>query len=297
MWCLVLVLASIELMLHLFRKHDIAADAIGLEMEKRGVSLPETVDPLMLRQLSPPNLRFARENVAVARNDLMNHLGGYFKLADDDLLHQWLEDGKGYTEGRRVEADINELKSGNRREGLAKWAKSILRHIRFAFNLSMSAVSNIWVCFYALIMKRVIKPSSFLSDHAIWNNVMSLWKTDNRIRTKRFLKKIRKKTKHGFQVYIHYSADDSKHYDRNHHVFIVSDFEEVNSETEYLSVPFEPTFRLVTTAPNQVKSEGYKKNANDVIGMLGLEGAARVGGGCNDNANCMKTQTGCLALN
>ena len=285
MWCLVLVLASIELMLHLFRKHDIAADAIALEMEKRGVSLPETVDPLMLRQLSPPNLRFASENFAVARNDLMNHLGGYFKLADDDLLHQWLEDGKGYTEGRRVEADINELKSGNRREGLAKWAKSILRHIRFAFNLSMSAVSNIWVCFYALIMKRVIKPSSFLSDHAIWNNVMSLWKTDNRIRTKRFLKKIRKQTKHGFQVYIHYSADDSKHYDRNHHVFIVSDFEEVNSETEYLSVPFEPTFRLVTTAPNQVKSEGYKKNANDVIGMLGLEGAARVGGGCNDNAN------------
>ena len=68
-------------------------------------------------------------------------------------------------------------------------------------------------------------------------------------------------------------------------MFIVSDLEEVNPDTEYLSVPFEPTFRLVTTAPNQVKSDGYKKNAKDLINMLGLRGAAMLTGGCNDNAN------------
>ena len=83
----------------------------------------------------------------------------------------------------------------------------------------------------------------------------------------------------------HYSADDSKHYDRNRHVYIVSDFEEVNPATAYLSVPFEPTFRLVTTSPNQVKSDGYKKNAQDLIDMVGLPAAALLTGGCNDNAN------------
>ena len=134
-------------------------------------------------------------------------------------------------------------------------------------------------------MKRVIKTDSFLSNHAIWNNVMSLWKTNNRISSKYFLKNLRKKTKHGFQVNFHYSADDSKHFDRNRHVFIVSDFEEVNPGTEYLSVLFEPTFYLVTTSSNQVKSDGHKKKANDRVDMLGLPGAALLTGSRNDNAN------------
>ena len=134
-------------------------------------------------------------------------------------------------------------------------------------------------------MKRVIKADSFLSNDAILNNVMSLWKTDNWIISKCFLKKLRKKTKHGFQVNFHYSADDSKHFDRNRHVFIVSDIEKVNPGTEYLSVSFEPTFPLVTTSPNQVKSDGHKKKANDRVDMLGLPGAALLTGGCNDNTN------------
>ena len=139
----------------------------------------------------------------------MDHLGGYFCPNINEPLYEWLEDGKGDTNGRRVEADITELNSANRRDKMSDWAKSILRHIRFAFNLSMSQVGNIWVCFYALIMKRVIKADSFLSNHTIWNIVMSMRKTDNWIRSKCFLKKLQKKTKHGFQVNFYYFADDS----------------------------------------------------------------------------------------
>ena len=83
---------------------------------------------------------------------------------------------------------------------------------------------------------------------------------------------------------IHLSADDSKYFDQNRHVFVVSDFEQVN-DTDYISVLFEPTFRLITTAPNQLKSNGYQHNADDLITMLGIEGAALFTGGNNDNAN------------
>ena len=68
-------------------------------------------------------------------------------------------------------------------------------------------------------------------------------------------------------------------------MFNCSDFNEKDSSSAYLSVPFEPTFRLITTSPNEVKSDAYKKNADDLIDVLGLDGANYLIGGCNDNEN------------
>ncbi len=52
---------------------------------------------------------------------------------------------------------------------------------------------------------------------------------------------------------------------------------------DYIAVPFQPTFRLVTTLPNEVKTGTYMKNADNIIDMIGLKGAAHVNGGTNDN--------------
>ena len=64
----------------------------------------------------------------------------------------------------------------------------------------------------------------------------------------------------------------------------MSDFEE-KTDTEYVSVPFEPTFRLVSVAPNPVKSQAFQRNTDALIELLGVEGAALLNGGTNDNAN------------
>ena len=101
--------------------------------------------------------------------------------------------------------------------------------------------------------------------------------------TKHFRKCIRKKTKHGFSVYVYISADDSKHFKHNRHVLLLSNFEEDNPELDYISVPCQPNFWLVTTSPNEVKTYAYLKNADDIIDMIELDGAAQVGGGTNDN--------------
>ena len=63
----------------------------------------------------------------------------------------------------------------------------------------------------------------------------------------------------------------------------MSEFKETNPELDYVSVPFQPSFCLVTTAPNEVKTDAYQKIADDIIDMVGLEGAAYIGGGVNNN--------------
>ena len=103
---------------------------------------------------------------------------------------------------------------------------------------------------------------------------MSLWSLDNLMMTKQFKRRMQKVTKHGFRVYIYLSADDSKHFKRNRHVLLLSDIEETSSDLGYISVPFDPTFRLVTTSPNEVKSENYLKNADDIIIVLLLQGVS-----------------------
>ena len=261
-------------------------------MKKMGVGLPNTFEPVELCSMSETNKLNSRKNIHNARDDFFHHMCGNFLLKHDEFLYVWQQDATGYTSGRRVEANNFELNDGNRRNQLSVPAKFILRHIQFSFNLSLDTIGALWTSFYALIMRRLIPTKSFLSSTSIWNNVMSLWTIDNTIQTKSFMRKIMKKTKHGFQVYVYLSGDDSKHFKRNHHVLILSDLDEVSPSTEYLSVPFDPTFRLVTTSPNEVKSDNYKKNADYIIDMLGLEAAAFVNGGLNDNANDAQKEIG-----
>ena len=284
LWPKVERLASTELMLHLILKEDLVLDVIELEMTKRGVALPENIDPQCLRDLSPRNIINSWDNVMRARNNLVEGLCGKFVPPPNRLLYEWLSDADGYTNGRNLEAELTEVVNFSGRPSLAPWAKYILRHICFSYNLSLQNIGALWVCFYTLIMGREISFSNFLSDNSIMDNIMSLFKVDNQLKTNGFIKRMRKKTKNGFQIYNYFSADDSKHFDENRTVFIVSDFKEVQ-EGDYVSVPFEPTFCLVSTVPNQVKSQAYKTNADALIDTIGIEGAAMLNGGCNDNAN------------
>ena len=121
---------------------------------------------------------------------------------------------------------------------------------------------------------------------------MSLRRIDNKLQTKQFESKIKKKTKHGFTVYYYLSSDDSKHFKNNRHVLFISDMEEHNPLADYISVPFDPTFRLVTTSPNEIKSDAYIKNADDIIEMVGLACAAFIIGGLNNNANDAQKEIG-----
>lgn len=54
---------------------------------------------------------------------------------------------------------------------------------------------------------------------------------------------------------------------------------------DWCSSPVDPTFRHVCSSPSMVKSSHSKKNAEEIIPLLGLEKAAFYLGGTNDNAS------------
>ena len=83
---------------------------------------------------------------------------------------------------------------------------------------------------------------------------------------------------HGFPRYYFSSSDDSEHHNRNRHVLIISN----NTSDEVLNP--QPSYRHVTSSANNVKSSNASKNAEAIIGMLGVRHAAYYGGGTNDNA-------------
>ena len=142
----------------------------------------------------------------------------------------------------------------------------------------------LWSAFCALIIRRTISLKSFIYAASIWSNIHSLWFIDNTVQTKKFIKKTRKRTKHGFPINIFLSSDDSNHYKRNQHVHNITDFETSDDMLAYIPVPFCPNYRLVSSAPNEVKADNYLKNSKDIINLLGMESVAYIGGGLNDNA-------------
>ena len=147
--------------------------------------------------MTPRNTSNAMKNINDARDNLLQHFSGYFWLADNEFLSQWLVDDTRYSAGRQIKADLRKFEPSNRRSTFASWAKFILRHIYFSFNLSLNQVGALWVSFHLLSMKREIPNRSFLSDTPIWYNVMSLWPVDNQIQTQRFERKMRKKRNTG----------------------------------------------------------------------------------------------------
>ena len=162
------------------------------------------------------------------------------------LLYEWLQDGLGYTGGRRLEADNYTLNEKSRMPELSLGAAFILRHIWFSFNLPIKVVAALWSCFYTLIMRRPMLPAIFSSPQTIWNHAMRLQQTDKTTETNAFRRDIRKLTQHGFRRYFYSSSDDSKHHKRNHHVLIISSFDlGCDSSNDWCATPVNPTFRHV----------------------------------------------------
>jgi len=285
LWDMVSELALLELLFHLFITHDMAWDTVEAEMKNRHVNMPLTFEPEELTSLSTRNASNIMKNINAARDDLMDHMEGLFLPKQDELLHQWLTDGKGYSSGRRIEANNFTMNANSRARQLSMQAAWMIRHIFFSYNIPATTVGALWACFYALIMHREIPYHSFISATTVWNNTMRLQDIDNKVATDSFWKSILKKTKHGFQRFFYSSSDDSKHFKLNRHVLIISTFDEGNESPEWCSSPADPTFRHVCSSPSMIKSSNAEKNADEIIKLLGLEIAAYYLGGTNDNAS------------
>ena len=179
-------LAALELLFCLCVQDGLAWGTVASKMELEGVYMPLTFDPEDIVDLSRKNVSNARRNINLARDDLMEHLGGYFVPEQDDLLYKWLHDDEAYTKERRVEAEIFKLNPNSRMMQMSLEAAWKIRHIFFSFNLPAVSVGALWACFYAVIMHREIPNDCFVSASTIWNNAMRIEDIDKHITTDSF---------------------------------------------------------------------------------------------------------------
>ena len=169
------------------------------------------------------------------------------------------------------------MNPGSRQKQLRFDAAWKLRHIFFSFNLPINTIASLWACFYALIMGIPIKKEFFVSSAAIWNNVARLHYIDKTTHANKFKNAITHLSKYGFRRYIYLSSDDSKHFKRNRHILITTTFDSCDTDDWTTANFVHPTCRLVTSAVNMVKSSNATMNADEIISLLGLEGAAYIG--------------------
>ena len=80
LWAMVQELASLELIFDLVTTCDFAWDHVEMEMTRSGVALSETIHPLDLCPMSNQDISNAIKNIYFARDDLLDHLGGFFGL-------------------------------------------------------------------------------------------------------------------------------------------------------------------------------------------------------------------------
>ena len=63
-------------------------------MQEIGVSLPKTVHPRDYCTMSKQDIFNGKKNINIAQDYFFDRLDGYYIPSNDELLYQWLEDGK-----------------------------------------------------------------------------------------------------------------------------------------------------------------------------------------------------------
>lgn len=87
-------LAAVEYCLHLVMDKDMAASSVPAEMERAGVSVPATISIEETSAMTPRLQAMAKQLVGRAREELLMSMGPCFQPGSDEMLHQWLRDGR-----------------------------------------------------------------------------------------------------------------------------------------------------------------------------------------------------------
>ena len=142
LWDMVNELASLELMFQLHIRNAIPPEGLEEAMAKMGQRPPTHFGTDEIITMSDKSKYNVTKNIGSARDDLISVLDGHFEPSQDELLWEWLRDARGYTDGRRVEADIFELNTGNRRTELSTRSRFQLREICFTYNIPVNKIGT-----------------------------------------------------------------------------------------------------------------------------------------------------------
>ncbi len=282
-------LSSLELLFQLYTTNSKLVEAEEAmekaieQMSELKVNLPKTFDVKSLASMSSQEINASNQNIQKAIQEAIDCLQGHFVPRKDTQLYKWIADSHAYTSGCAVQTP-NNFEQGTyntHQTSMTLESAWILRHIMYTHHLPVRKVLMLWAEFHVLILRTPVNPEWFVCERTLWYHVHRLHHIDNALLTSSFADSICKRTENGFLRYFYSSSDDSKHFNRNRHVCLISQL--INDH---------PGFRHITSSVNEVKSDNAGKNSEAIIDVVGLRNAAHYGGGCNDNAADAQNEIG-----
>ena len=271
--------ASIELLVSLARKNKTSEEMPDL-LQRANVSLPITVSIDEVMTLNSRSLAKTSSFIIAARKAYFST--GMFVPREDEMLHEWIQDGFNYSKGNRLTIDSHSLNDGNRKPELNTATTAVLRHVMFTLNIPLHSLNTLWVLFYVLITGRALPLEKFSDMNTIWNNIMRLHEYDTQRNSAAFAENIIKLSEYGFRQYFGGSSDDSEHYKAAMHVLIAADI--INRL---------PSFRLLSCTPAQGKdAEGNaRKNFQVFKDLFDDKVLGHYSGSTTDNAKSAMAET------
>ena len=125
-----------------------------------------------IAQLSPRLARTAKDNMQTARLELLE--GQVFQPRQNQLLRNWLEDGRRYSDGATIEVENYEIHPKNNLAWLSDRAFSIIRHIIFVFKIPTRRFGSLMQCFAVLLLGKVLELAKFPDRRSLNRRLLSL---------------------------------------------------------------------------------------------------------------------------
>ena len=195
----------------------------------------------------------ARALVNVTRERTLRVEAQAFKPRGNQLLRDWLEDGRRYTDGERLPRINLELNPENRKQWFTDSAMSCMRHIIFCFNIPTRTFGSLMNCFAVLLLGRALKMIEFPDRRSLNRRLMRLAVFDwHNTRTK-FQAFIDSSSQYGFNRYWYSVTDDSKHLKVDRHAVMIS-YQESDNES--------PSFKVLTVSSSGAKDSKGNSNLN-----------------------------------
>ena len=145
-----------------------------------------------------------------------------FKPRKEELLIDWISDGRKYTNGERLEANNYEMHPQNNQPWMTDQAFSVIRHIIFTFKIPTRRFGSLMACFSVLLLGRPTPKMRFPDKRGLNRRLLRLSIFDWHRTMVNFALFITTRTLHGFLRYWYSITDDSKHLKLDRHAVMMS---------------------------------------------------------------------------
>ena len=230
-----------------------------------------------LERLSSAQLGYIGSIIKKKRGEYFERFHVLFKIQDNQLLVDWLEQGRRFNDGERLPPSNTEKNSCNGKLCFTDEAMSYVRHMICSFGLSSIRFPSLMNCFSILLLRRTLMDEEFPSITTITSRMLRLGVFDSYIFGEIFRQQITIPSQYGFPTLSYVMTDDTKIDNEQLHAIIKSVIGKNRTKS----------FRLYSASASSSKDSigNAQKNYDVITGKESNQVMAHTGGGNSDHEN------------